>query len=355
VTYVAAPPTYNMGIEIVVGLPHLNEGPILERARQLQQPVLISANALSFWARCKTSRQWAGWRLDKLANARGLASLDLDSAGFVAMSRYGGFPWSVDDYFRLAAAFPFRRIAGLDYCAEHEIARDREEVLDRIARTVRANRDCRQRASDLGLLDRFMPVLQGRHPSDYDRCADALWSCLRPGAVVGVGSMCRRRVSGPEGLIAVVEHLDRTLPADISLHLFGVKGTALTYLKAFSHRVTSIDSQAYGIASRRDAWQRKVRKTDVLVADHLERWTKAQLLRLSKPPRILALPIPDIDPPTSNDPWEQAISQARAEIRELIESGDLSHDEITTGWIEQWAAGIYRPGSVREGRQEEME
>ena len=30
-----------------------------------------------------------------------------------------------------------------------------------------------------------------------------------------------------------------------------------------------------------------------------------------------------------------------AQIRELIESGDLDHDETTTPWIEQWAADIY--------------
>lgn len=44
---------------------------------------------------------------------------------------------------------------------------------------------------------------------------------------------------------------------------------------------------------------------------------------------------------TNRRPWERAIAQARAEIRALIESGDLDHDEITTGWIETWAAEIY--------------
>ena len=43
-----------------------------------------------------------------------------------------------------------------------------------------------------------------------------------------------------------------------------------------------------------------------------------------------------------SDPWERAIAQARAEIRDLIEIGDLEHDELTAPWIEQWAADIYR-------------
>jgi len=333
-----------MPIEIVIGLPHLNEGPILMRAGRLQQPMLISANALSRWTRRRGWPEWVGWRLTQLANAHGLVSLDLDSAGFVAMARYGGFPWSVDDYFRLAASHPFRRISSLDYCTEHEIAADRDEVLDRISRTIRANRDCRQHAEDLGLLGQFMPVIQGRRPEDYERCAEALWLSLRPGSVLGVGSMCRRPVAGPEGLVAVVEHLDRTLPASVTLHLFGVKGAALPYLKPFATRVTSIDSQAYGVASRRDAWRRQVPKTDELVAEHMERWVRAQFRRLREPARHLQ---PDPSPSaraSPDDPWELAITQARTQVRDLIESGDLAHDEITTGWIEQWAADIYRVG-----------
>jgi hypothetical protein len=44
------------------------------------------------------------------------------------MARYGGFPWTTSDYLALAASFPFRWFASMDYCVEPEIARDREEV-----------------------------------------------------------------------------------------------------------------------------------------------------------------------------------------------------------------------------------
>ncbi|WP_430985808.1 hypothetical protein, partial [Escherichia coli] len=84
---------------------------------------------------------------------RGLASLCLDSGGFVAAARYGGFPWSLADYVSLAAAYPFRWWASADYCVEAEIAADREEVIDRLARTIRANRDCRRLAEDQGNAD----------------------------------------------------------------------------------------------------------------------------------------------------------------------------------------------------------
>lgn len=312
-----------MQIDIIVGLPHLNEGPILQRARTLRTTALISANGLSRWSDKRGWREWIGWRTTQLRNAKGLAGLCLDSAGFVAASRYGGFPWTIADYVALAAAHPFLWWASADYCVEPEIAGDREEVTDRISRTIRANRDCRRLADDHGIANAMMPVIQGRTPSDYERCADALSGIIGPSGLLGVGSMCRRDIHGPEGLIAVIDHLDRVRPAGVRLHAFGVKGTALPFLLPYSHRVASIDSQAYGVAARRAAIGRAVPKTDVLVADHLERWVGAQRARLARRPH--QLPQVRLTPhdPVSVDPWEVAIAQAREEIRDLIEAGEL--------------------------------
>lgn len=326
-----------MTIEIVVGLPHLSEGPILQRARRMQQPMMISANCLSRWRSTAGGwREWRGWRTGPLGNAHGLKSLDLDSAGYVLMARYQGYPWSIADYMALAASYPFRRFAAADYCCKAEIAR-----------TVATNRECRARADDLGIVDRFMPVLQGRSPEDYGRCAEALYWSMLPGAVVGIGSMCRRELHGSDGLVAVVEHLDRVLPSPgPRLHLFGVKGSALPWLLPFAHRVASIDSQAWGTAARNDARRRQVSKSGLLAADHMERWTGAQLDRLREPPRRAeAASQGAVNPMTgspSSNPWEQAIRQARAQIRSLIESGDLANDEVTEGWVEAWAADLYR-------------
>lgn len=331
-----------MPIEIVVGLPHLSEGPILKRARRLQVPTLISANCLSRWDRRKGWPEWLGWKTGPLQNAVGLRSLDLDSGGFVCASRYGGIPWTVDAYMALAASYPFRRIASLDYCVEQEIARDREEVLDRLSRTIRTNRECRARAEDLGIADRFMPVIQGRAPVDYERVCDALALSMVPGAIIGVGSMCRRAVAGPEGLIAVFEYLDRILPPGVRLHGFGVKGTSLSYLKGLEHRIASIDSQAYGIAARQEARKRGASKTNEMVADHLEAWTAAQIRRAASAGATIQCELPLSAPALPvTDSWEAAIVQARQEIRDLIESGDLEHDEVTATWVEGWAADLY--------------
>lgn len=334
-------------ITVMVGLPHLADGKLLERARRLQQPVLISANALSRWTKERGWRKWAGWRISALANATGLKSLSLDSAGFSAMVTYGGYPWTIDDYIRLAAAFPFQWWASLDYCVEHQVAGDRDEVLDRISRTIRANVECRLRAEDQGILTNFMPVIQGRLPFDYERCADALSGTIERAGLVGVGSMCRRPIHGPEGLMAVLDHLDRVLPPGIRLHLFGVKGEAIPYLTVFAHRIASIDSQAYGVAARNAARRGGIAKSDAIVADHMELWVCSQHARMRQAQRQLPMQVPVAEPARPDDPWEAAIAEARQQIRELIEFGDLDHDETTAPWIEQWAADIYRERMTR--------
>lgn len=332
-----------MSVEIMVGLPHLNRGPILEQAIKMQVPALVSANALSRWSGHKGWPEWQGWKLGPLRNAQGLASLSLDSAGFVAMARYGGFPWRTADYLALAASYPFRWFASMDYCVEAEIARDREEVLDRISRTIRANFDCRSGARDLGIEHLLMPVIQGRRPEDYERCLDGLLLDYSRTPLIGVGSMCRREVPGPEGLIAVLDHLDRILPKGVRLHGFGIKGTALSHLKGLEHRIASTDSQAYGQTARHDAFTRGIAKTDHLVALHMEAWTTRQLARLRAPDgnRQPELPLLRADP-CPNDPWEHAIAQARAEIRQLVEDGEIGHEDVTALWVEQWAADIHR-------------
>jgi hypothetical protein len=153
--------------------------------------------------------------------------------------------------------------------------------------------------------------------------------------------MCRRDIHGPEGLIAVIDHLDQILPAGVLLHAFGVKGTALPFLLPFAHRVASIDSQAYGVGARRAALKAGISKTDRVVADYMEQWLAGQYHRLTERPRRLPQQRPaDADPPPI-DPWEAAIAQARTEIRDLIESGDLDHDEMFEPWLEQWAADIF--------------
>jgi len=232
---------------IRIGLP-LAGGHLAAAARRLGAPVLISANALSRpWPRKhRGEHRWPGFRQPSAA----LAGLDvaLDSAGFVAMSRYRGYPWPVDAYVRLAGAHPWSWWAAMDLCCEPEIARDRDEVQLRIAGTCRLLSACRRAAGDLGVTPPT-PVLQGWLACDFVRCADRLplldWPDL-----VGLGSMCRRRTGGLDGIVAVVDRLDQVLPAHVRLHLFGVKSAAIAAL-AGHPRIASTDSQAWDFTARK--------------------------------------------------------------------------------------------------------
>ena len=121
-----------------------------------------------------------------------------------------------------------------------------------------------------------------------------------------------------------------------------VLNSALPFLLPFQHRIASIDSQAYGVSARQAARRAGVSKSDHFVAVHMARWVSAQHAQLASRPLRLPHHRPADPAPTPSEPWEAAISQARAEIRDLIESGDLDHDEMTAPWVEQWAADIYR-------------
>lgn len=312
----------------------------LRRALSLKATLLVSANALSKWNTAQGIRSWKGWNTRPLTNVPIGTRLMLDSGGFTSHMIYGGFPWTIDDYIDLATRYPFHLFASFDYPVEQEIARNRPEIDERIARTISANRETRRRAQDAGIADRFMPVLQGRIPSDYERCAQALAWSMVPGRTIGIGSMCRRHTHGPEGLIAVVEHLDKILPKGITLHCFGVKGSALPYLRQFEDRIASIDSQAYGVSARQDARKRGVSKTDHLVARHMLKWYLRQCQAAKANPKALPPERPRARVQIPSDPWQIAIAKARAEINDLIATGDLEHDEIIEPWIDEWAAEL---------------
>src|SRR3546814_15438327 len=90
-----------------------------------------------------------------------------------------------------------------------------------------------------------------------------------------------------------------------------------------------------------------------MVADHMALWVCRQHARLDRPSRRLPMQTEMPPQPEPADPWERAIAQASREIRDLIETGDRDHDEMTGRWVEQWAADIYSETPGDGGRGEE--
>lgn len=202
---------------------------------------LVSANALR-------RRDNRSFRMPVIGqDFGGLSDVALDSAGFVAMVRYGDYRWTVNDYVDLAGSFPWAWWASMDYCCEPQIAHDKVEVRDRVRRTAEGYVSCLAKARDRGIPDP-MPVLQGWAVDDYLCSVDLLKD---PPSLVGVGSVCRRDLHGPDGLISILAALDRVLPKHVALHLFGVKGTAIPLLLGHP-RIASVDSMAWDAACRRE-------------------------------------------------------------------------------------------------------
>lgn len=149
---------------------------------------------------------------------------------------------------------------GDDEGCEPEIASDRSTVRERIALTSTSlgeTLDCLDdwRLEGDSTTPGPLPILQGWQPDDYERSLELMVDVLasRGRAVpdlIGIGSVCRRPVGGPSGVISVLSCLDRVLPPHVRLHLFGVKGAALRSMGALAGRVRSVDSMAWDFGAR---------------------------------------------------------------------------------------------------------
>lgn len=98
------------------------------------------------------------------------------------------------------------------------------------------------------------------------------WLDMDIAECVGVGSFCRRSLRGGNGVLEIVNALDKALPAHVRLHLFGLKGNALA---ALSHhpRIASVDSMAWDVSARR---QRPVGRTSEFRIQCMDKWVRRQ-------------------------------------------------------------------------------
>ena len=232
---------------------------------ELDAPILVSANSL--WNNDR--QRFGGWQCYSGFDTA------LDSGGFVAMMRYGGYRWSVDQYVSLAATMRPTWWAQMDFCCEPEIASNQQEVRKRIDRTVEHLHQCQD--ATRGTVGMPMPVLQGWKPTDY--CEGPIWDDgFKWPNLVGVGSVCRRPLRGPTGILAVIGALDGKLPESVQLHLFGVKSAALRALAdRFPTRIASVDSMAWNVAARREAHNKNIPCPGSMRADHMGSWYLKQV------------------------------------------------------------------------------
>ena len=337
--------------EFLLGLPYLG-GALSSRAEKIGASVLVSANAFSIWRRegepfnwpDKTGRMkptrcrdWVRFRHPS-RSWFDTVPIHLDSAGYVALSEYKGFPWTVDQYLDLCAAAPWKWFASMDMCVEPQIARHETAILDRISGTVRLNLECLNGAERRGISDRFVPVIQGWSGQHYLRCLDRMAWIIEGRPLVGIGSMCRRNVEGQYGILQIVDALDRAMPRDVRFHLFGIKSDGMEELRGHP-RIASFDSQAYGTAARRDALRTGRSKTNAFLADVMEDWHRKQTGRLAKRGYAIRRQtgMLDLRPGRSCDPIEDAIARSEEELRQLHEEGEIAWNGVNARWAYEGA------------------
>lgn len=258
---------------IRVGLPSAR-GRIAVAAFRADLPVLVSANPL--WNPARNA-----FNLHDCMITDDMSDVALDSSGFVAMVKYGGYRWNVAQYLELVAWRPWTWWAQMDLCCEPEVAGNEDEIQRRLTETAAYLSACREGAaffrSESWYIADPMPVLQGWRPEHYEQSAFYAHMILmgRWPEIVGVGSVCRRPIEGPDGLLAIVGCLDRVLPRGVRLHLFGVKSGAVERL-ANHPRIASVDSMAWDYASRVEARQEGASNTSRRRIRHLLRWYSRQ-------------------------------------------------------------------------------
>jgi len=173
----------------------------------------------------------------------------MDSGAFTTVTKYGGYPETVDEYAEIIRRFAdcgnLLTAVAQDYMCE-------QFVLDRTGLTLADHQRLTiERYDQLVAVDTagvvIMPVLQGYAPADYAEHVRQYGDRLTAGMWVGVGSVCKRNAN-PGSVVGVLEAINAVRPG-LRLHGFGVKITALRNERV-RELFYSTDSMAWSFAAR---------------------------------------------------------------------------------------------------------
>lgn len=174
----------------------------------------------------------------------------MDSGAFTTVNKYGGYPYPPSEYAdhinrwakngRLLAA-----VAQDFMCEPFVLQRTGLTVADHQRLTIERY-DALLQCDTGGVY--VMPVLQGYAPADYVQHVQNYGHRLKPGAWVGVGSVCKR--NGNARAIEAVLCAIKAYRPDLRLHGFGLKTTALRSGLVRSCLETA-DSMAWSFAARK--------------------------------------------------------------------------------------------------------
>ncbi|MBN3761315.1 hypothetical protein [Burkholderia sp. Ac-20365] len=278
-----------------IGIPHKG-GHLAVHAEKMQYAGMVSASAFYDASAGK-------FRVPEATPLHELPAWALDSAGFTAVQNWsrkgtqpgmaGVYPWTYSDYLTLAAEMRPTWASQPDLCCEPEATGSDEEVDFRIRATGTLLFGCLQVLYDWqeqlckdtpacvvqDMLRPVVPVIQGWTRTQYLRSLELMlevWGYwepwVAPPALIGIGSVCRRDVHHPEhGLLAILTALERHLPKGMKVHLFGVKGAAIEYVRMFDF-VASYDSMAWDFSARKKAHQQGISNNMMHRSNEMTRW-----------------------------------------------------------------------------------
>jgi len=197
-----------------------------------EEAVMISAGSLWRGNGFKKKQRWP-WK-----------RWMLDSGGYLCLSRFKEYPWTLDDYLKLIRELKPTFAASMDYCCEPSLSLNTEmSVEDRVrASADMANYLCKKS-------DCVFPVIQGVEFDDY-YLSWKLTESLRP-KLVGIGSVCRRQNLGE--IAHLCEFLGSIIPEGVMRHGFGVKMLAMKKNECRKF-FTSIDTNAWEFWRRAEKW-----------------------------------------------------------------------------------------------------
>jgi len=174
----------------------------------------------------------------------------MDSGAFSTIATHGGYPYSIEEYANQIKRWKTNgnllAAVSQDYMCEPamlaktglSIADHQRLTIERYDALLRCETGCY-----------ILPVLQGYAPDDYVSHIRQYGDRLKPGAWVGVGSICKRN-SSPCLILDVIIAIKSERP-DLQLHGFGLKTTALAQgtIRAL---LETADSMAWSFAARRN-------------------------------------------------------------------------------------------------------
>jgi len=307
----------NEGLPIIrVGMP-LPSGRLLEHGVASGLPLMFSANAFS---RYKDGR-FAGFRLAAAQAIPASCDAALDSAGFTAAAHYGDYLFTAEAYLELAATRSWAFYSSMDMCCEDQVAPDIAMRRVRVDTTIARFMEVANLAAKRGL-PAPLPVIQGRFPAEYLRCAREM-GIDNDTRLIGLGSVCRRHLHGPDGVLAILDVLDRELPSKVQLHLFGLKGAGtLGVLTArYPGRIYSTDSMAWDASVRRAC---PVGRTQEMRAEAMQQWYWREMRQLQDFRSRPLLVFPAAGDESSEAVAIEALGKA---LGDLIVSGDITYQD----------------------------